>query len=538
MNMGCIKRWAVAGLAVVVLALGLGFPLYANTVQPYGNTGGGGTVTSVTAGTGAGGGVSVANGTTTPVISVAQANLAQPVMFVGASAAKTSASATTTGTINTPSGVLNGDLEIVVLQLNNTTSSAFVPPSGWTAITSCAASGNTVQNQAFQHIASSEGATIAAFTWATANAAFQAWATAWRNTSGVGACVANTAASGTSITTTGLTAGSVNDRIIAIGGEPSSGGYIINTSTPTGVIGDTNYVNNTVYGEGEYSYPITSTTVAGFQISTANSISAAWAGLQMDLTYASSTTAGPPGAETFNQLDGFMASLVVSGGMSMFSTGVGGVEPVSIFDAGLGTMSNRCLYATTDGFGRFICALSISASGTQVGVGDSSQNNNNGTIVMNEKTQFAGAITTTTNSVSSTTGAIGPTGGGVLQSYGGTAPTCSTATGTCVVAAPANCTGSAAPWPNCSGSGAGTLKVSTNSSGEMHITGGTALTSATLTFSASGPWNAIPSCSFSQAGANATPLAYSAPLGGCASTSACVVTFVSASAADIVWKCN
>jgi hypothetical protein len=128
-------------------------------------------------------------------------------------------------------------------------------------------------------------------------------------------------------------------------------------------------------------------------------------------------------------------------------------------------------------------------------------------------------------------------GGATFQSAGGTTPSCSAATGTCAVASNTNCTGSATPWPQCTGSGTGTVSTSTNNRGEIHLTGGSAVTSITLTFSASGLWGQAPYCTFTQAGAAAVPLAYSSPLGSCASTSACVITLASATTADIAYTC-
>jgi hypothetical protein len=124
-----------------------------------------------------------------------------------------------------------------------------------------------------------------------------------------------------------------------------------------------------------------------------------------------------------------------------------------------------------------------------------------------------GPIVTSTSIISSTTGAIGPTGGGVLQSYGGTVPTCA-------------CTGGS---PTCTVATAGS-----NSAGQIGMTGGTAATTCTLTFSASGVFHAAPICGFFDANASVTPLGYSV---GAVSTSTAVVDFAAATAATINYIC-
>ena len=147
------------------------------------------------------------------------------------------------------------------------------------------------------------------------------------------------------------------------------------------------------------------------------------------------------------------------------------------------------------------------------------------------------AIQTTTGSINSTTGAIGPTGGGVLQSYGGTVPTCACTGGspTCVVLAPTTCTGSGTPYACCTGSGAGaTCPISSNTAGEIEMSGATAATTCTLTFSASGAFNLFPTCEFTDSNANIAPLAYST---GAVSTTTAVVDFASATANVINYLC-
>lgn len=254
------------------------------------------------------------SGGSTATTAVATSHLQQPIMFIGSSPTKTFSGATTTGTITSPGGVANGDQEIVFIQFNNTTSSAFTPPAGWSAIASCNTNGNTNQAQAFSHTASSEGGTIAAFTWTT-SASGEAWAVAYRNAA-IDVCVMNNAAASTTFSATGLTAAATTDRVIAWGGQPTSGGYITNTAVTTGLSFDAFGVSNTAWGYGQVSYPITSTTVAAFGMT--SGVSQTWVGGQIALSFAASTTAGPQGALTYNQFGSpYLAGLMLGGGLSV-----------------------------------------------------------------------------------------------------------------------------------------------------------------------------------------------------------------------------
>jgi hypothetical protein len=150
---------------------------------------------------------------------------------------------------------------------------------------------------------------------------------------------------------------------------------------------------------------------------------------------------------------------------------------------------------------------------------------------------WIGSLATTVANITSTTGAIGPTGGGVLQSYGGTVPTCACTGGspTCIVLAPTTCTGSGTPYACCTGSGAGaTCPISTNTAGEIEMSGATAATTCTLTFSASGTFHLFPTCEFSDANASVTPLAFST---GAVSTTTAVIDFAAATANQINYVC-
>ena len=173
--------------------------------------------------------------------------------------------------------------------------------------------------------------------------------------------------------------------------------------------------------------------------------------------------------------------------------------------SGTTTLTGDLLFLTANG-GAVGQVMTLSAAGglyvgstiTDAGAGNIQAKNN---------------LITTTGTVTSTTGAIGPTAGGILQSYGGTLPTCA-------------CTGGS---PTCTAQ-----TGASNSAGELDVTGGTAMTTCTLTFSSSGAFHAAPICIFVDKNASATPLGYST---GAESTSTVVFDFASATAFDVNYIC-
>jgi len=100
-----------------------------------------------------------------------------------------------------------------------------------------------------------------------------------------------------------------------------------------------------------------------------------------------------------------------------------------------------------------------------------------------------------------------------ISSTGGSVPTCS-------------CTGGA---PTCT-----TVAGSTNNRGKIHMTGGTAVTTCTLTFNSTVAPPQSPFCQFTDGNASTTPLAYSA---GAVGTTTAVVDFAAATATDIIYMC-
>lgn len=102
--------------------------------------------------------------------------------------------------------------------------------------------------------------------------------------------------------------------------------------------------------------------------------------------------------------------------------------------------------------------------------------------------------------------------GTTVQMIGGAAPTCA-------------CTGGS---PTCA------VPSGVNNRGQIQFSGGTAVTTCTLTFSAAGLWHQAPYCQFTDANASITPAIYSS---GACGTTTCVVDFAAAAAANINYHC-
>ena len=426
-------------------------------------------------------------------------------MLVGTSPVKSISATTTTGAINTPINVQNGDIEVVHVVLNNTTSGTFVGATGWAAIPSCSASGNTVQGIAFAHTASSESATVTPVTWTT-NGTGLAWITAFRNTSGVDICAANTNAAATTATTAGFTAAATTDRVVAIVATTANAAWGLPIATLTNntvhglVIDGGQYTNGQTFNE--VSYPITSTTVAGLGFSGQSSVTVTF---NYGMTYAASTTSGVPGALTYNQTgSSYLNGLTLGQGLCSLGTNCFSlnIPPNNVNNgATVGGISSSDYFS-----GRQVSLLGF--DGQNVIIGDVNVHNGSSSIIPQVNVASATGKTITT-----TTGAMGPTGGGVLQSYGGTLPTCA-------------CTGGS---PTCTAQ-----TGASNSAGELDVTGGTGMTTCTLTFSASDTFHAAPVCLFTDKNASVTPLSYST---GAESTSTVVFDFASATAFNVNYIC-
>lgn len=121
------------------------------------------------------------------------------------------------------------------------------------------------------------------------------------------------------------------------------------------------------------------------------------------------------------------------------------------------------------------------------------------------------SVTTVNGTTGTFSGNLITSGGALISPAGGTIPNCSAATGTCVTA-----TGS------------------TNNRGQIQLTGGTAVTTITLTWSGAGVWAHSPFCTFSDGNASITPLGYSA---GACGTSTCVIDFAAVTATNINYVC-
>jgi hypothetical protein len=435
---------------------------------------------------------------TNATVAVGSTNLQQPISFVGSSAVVSVSAAATTGTINTPTGTANGDLETVTIALNNTTSSAFTPPAGWAAIASCNSSGNTNQIQVFSHTASSEGATIAAFTWTT-NGTGIAYASAYRNAA-IDVCAASTGASAGTFSATGLTASSTGNRVVAVGIPTNNSSTIKPTTVPTGTVYDATIKGGTG-SASEVSFPITSTTVAAFGF-TKSGASNVWAGYQLSLSFSASSTAGSPGALTYNQFGPYLSSLTLGGGSVISGAPYSLIIPNSSgVVGGIGTIDNFGAPRTL-----------ISYSGTTLTIGDAAAEAAAGptsVVITGPVSLTTKAFSTTTGSITSTTGKIGTTGGGAIQVTGGTLPT---VTGGC---------------------GSGNVNAgSTNNRGS--VTTGTAETTCSVVFSASGVWAQAPFCLCGDGGGDAAPLGCSV---SAQTTSGVTLTFAAATAKTFNYIC-
>lgn len=228
----------------------------------------------------------------------------QPIMPVGTNTAPAESGSTTSLNPITPTNTANGDLEVMWVGFNSATPGTITPPTGWTAVPSCSASGNGVQINAYSHTASSEGSNTGLISWVNSVGA-AAVVTSYRNAA-IDVCSATTSAAASSFSVPSLTAAATSDRIIAV---TFQGGGSGNITRGANLAGDLIEQFQAFFAMTQVSYPITNTTVATRSF---NSMSNPWAGFQLALSFSAGTTAGPQGALTFNQHNAALGSLVLS----------------------------------------------------------------------------------------------------------------------------------------------------------------------------------------------------------------------------------
>lgn len=178
-----------------------------------------------------------------------------------------------------------------------------------------------------------------------------------------------------------------------IGQIGSSGGSLVVTAAtaPAGLT-YTGQFNNATVSTAEWSFPITSVSVAGTAFAT--QVAGAVAMAQIGLKYVASSTAGPPGALSYAQGSAYLPSLNL--GATPFGTSGSPTGAFSIIMPEDNSTATIGGIGTPDGFGYIRNLISRSGS-ANLYIGDVSTNNSGGDAITVEKSLSVAGDTSMTN---------------------------------------------------------------------------------------------------------------------------------------------